>query len=87
MAWTYYTSRQHHRRKKLDLIVGNKTHQQPQESQRQQRQPSQCFRSSNCVRFNSLVVAVFICSLLFLKCSSAGANAQVCIIASINVIE
>lgn len=73
MAWTYYTSRQHHRRKKLDPI-GITTRPQPQK----QRQHIQCFRSSNCVRLNNLVVAVFISSLLILKCPSDGASAQVC---------
>lgn len=79
MAWTYYTSRQHHRRKKLNLL-GEKTQTQPTHQAEQQHwQQSQCFRSSNCVRLNKLFVAVFICSLLVLKCPSGGINAQVCV--------
>lgn len=62
MAWTYHTSRQHHRRKKLNAYFV------------QQQQHQQIFRLSNFPWINSLLI-VFICTL-FIQCST-GTNAQV----------
>lgn len=81
MAWTYYTSRQHHRRKKPESICVNTPEKQQQRHRQQehQQQQSHCYnRFTNCLRLNNLFVAVYICSILFLKCSSGGINAQVC---------
>lgn len=56
MAWTYHTSRQHHRRKKPTPNCVR---------------PQQTFRLSKFQWINNLVV-VFICLLLFVQCTSTA---------------